>query len=146
MIHLPLIFYILCHLIQSVRIQLRKFNLRNCIAINLRPRPINPQGNNASLDEEHYHLTFYVVLFLIHSIWEQVPNIAHNPCICQLTTGFLKTRPSSRQPRAQIHHRPASCHGGYMILSPSLHSHCVLAFLVLVCPRQSLPMTRHVTS
>jgi hypothetical protein len=68
MIHLPLIFYILCHLIQSVRIQLRRFNLRNCIVINLRPRPINPQGNNASLDEEHYHLTFYVVLFLIHSI------------------------------------------------------------------------------
>ena len=53
MIHLPLIFYILCHLIQSVRIQLRKFNLRNCIAINLRPKFINPQGNNASLDEEH---------------------------------------------------------------------------------------------
>jgi hypothetical protein len=53
MIHLPLIFYILCHLIQSVRIQLRRFDLRSCIAINLRPRPINPQGNNASLDEEY---------------------------------------------------------------------------------------------
>jgi hypothetical protein len=25
-----------------------------------------------------------------------------------------------------------------MLLSPSLHSHCVLAFLVLVCPRQSV--------
>jgi hypothetical protein len=35
-------------------------------------------------------------------------------------------------------------HGGYMLLSPSLHSHCVLSYLVLVCPRQSLPMTRHV--
>ena len=53
MIHLPLICYILCHLIQSVRIQLRRLNLRNYITINLRPRPINPQGNNASLDEEH---------------------------------------------------------------------------------------------
>jgi hypothetical protein len=70
--------------------------------------------------------------------------VALNPCICQLATGFLKTRPGSRQPRAQIHHRPASCHGGYTLLSPSLHSHCVLAFLVLVCLRQSLPMTRHV--
>jgi hypothetical protein len=27
-----------------------------------------PQWNNASLDEEHLHLTFYVALFLIHSI------------------------------------------------------------------------------
>jgi hypothetical protein len=68
MFHLPLIFHILCHLIQSVRIQLRRFNLRDCIAVNLHPRPINPQGNNASLDEEHYHLTFYVALFLIHNI------------------------------------------------------------------------------
>ena len=72
--------------------------------------------------------------------------VALNPCICQLATGFLKTRPGSRQPRAQIHHCPASCHGGYTLLSPSLHSHCMLAFLVLVCLRQSLPMTRHVTS
>jgi hypothetical protein len=70
--------------------------------------------------------------------------VALNPCICQLATGFLKTRPGSRQPRAQIHHRPTSCHRGYTLLSPSLHSHCVLAFLVLVCSRQILPMTRHV--
>jgi hypothetical protein len=45
----------------------------------------------------------------------------------------------SRQPRAQIHHHPASCHEGYTLLSPSLHSHCVVAFLVLVRSRQSLP-------
>jgi hypothetical protein len=72
--------------------------------------------------------------------------VALNSCICQLATGFLKTRMGSRQPRAQILHRPASCHGGYTLLSPSLHSHCVVAFLVLVRPRQSLPMTRHVAS
>jgi hypothetical protein len=72
--------------------------------------------------------------------------VALNPCICQLATGFLKTRPGSHQLRAQIHHRLVSCHGGYTQLSPSLHSHCVLAFLVLVCPRQSLPMTRHVAN
>jgi hypothetical protein len=48
MIHLPLIFYILCYIIQSIKIQLRRFNLRNRIVIN-----INPQGNNASLDEGH---------------------------------------------------------------------------------------------
>jgi hypothetical protein len=47
--------------------------------------------------------------------------VALNPCICQLATGFLKTRPGSCQPRAQIHHRPASCHGGYTLLLPSLH-------------------------
>jgi hypothetical protein len=68
MIHLPLILYILCYLIQSIKIQLRRFNLRNHIVINLRSRSINPQGNNASLDEGHQHLTFYVALFLIHSI------------------------------------------------------------------------------
>jgi hypothetical protein len=53
MIHLPLILYILCYLIQSIKIQLRRFNLRNRIVINLRPGSINPQGNNASLDEGH---------------------------------------------------------------------------------------------
>jgi hypothetical protein len=53
MIHLPSILYILCYLIQSIKIQLRRFNLRNRIFFNLRPRSINPQGNNASLDEGH---------------------------------------------------------------------------------------------
>jgi hypothetical protein len=72
--------------------------------------------------------------------------VALNPCICQLATRFLKTRPGSHQSRAQIHHRPASCHKGNTLLSPSLHSHCVVAFLVLVRPWQSLPMTRHVAS
>ena len=36
---------------------------------------LNPWGDNASADEGHWYLTFYVALFLIHSIWEQVPNI-----------------------------------------------------------------------
>jgi hypothetical protein len=53
MIHSPLTLHILCYFIQSVIIQLRRFNLRNRIAINLRPKFINPQGNNASLDEGH---------------------------------------------------------------------------------------------
>jgi hypothetical protein len=53
MIHLPLTLYILCFLIQSIKIQLRRYNLRNCIIINLRPRSITSQGNNASLDEGH---------------------------------------------------------------------------------------------
>jgi hypothetical protein len=51
MIHLPLIFYILCYFIQSIKLQLQRFNLRNRIVINLRPRTINLQRNNASLDE-----------------------------------------------------------------------------------------------
>jgi hypothetical protein len=29
---------------------------------------LNPWGNNASADEGHQYLTFYVALFLIHSI------------------------------------------------------------------------------
>ena len=29
---------------------------------------LNPWGNNASADEGYYYLTFYVALFLIHSI------------------------------------------------------------------------------
>jgi hypothetical protein len=33
-----------------------------------------PKGYNASKDEGLWYLTFYVALFLIHSIWEQVPN------------------------------------------------------------------------
>jgi hypothetical protein len=64
--------------------------------------------------------------------------VALNPCICQLATGFLKTRPGSRQPRAQIHHHPASCHGGYTLLSPSLHSHCVLSFSGISLPKAKL--------
>ena len=53
MVRLPLILYTLCYFIQSIKIQLRRFNLRNRIVINLRPRSINPQGDNASLDEGH---------------------------------------------------------------------------------------------
>jgi hypothetical protein len=44
MIHLPLVLFILCYLIQSITIQLQRFNLRNCIAINLRPRIIILKG------------------------------------------------------------------------------------------------------
>jgi hypothetical protein len=64
--------------------------------------------------------------------------VAFNPCICQPATGVLKTRSGSRQPRAQIHHRPASCHGGYTLLSPSLHSHCVLSYSGLSLPKAKL--------
>jgi hypothetical protein len=38
---------------QSIKIQLRRFSLRNCTVINLRPKSINPQRNNALLDEGH---------------------------------------------------------------------------------------------
>ena len=64
--------------------------------------------------------------------------VALNPCICQLATGFFKTRPGSCQPRAQIHHHPASCHGGYTLLSPSLHSHCVLSYSGISLPEAKL--------
>jgi hypothetical protein len=33
-----------------------------------------PKGNNVAKDEGLWYLTFYVALFLIHSIREQVPN------------------------------------------------------------------------
>jgi hypothetical protein len=64
--------------------------------------------------------------------------VALNPCICQLATGVLKTRSGSHQPRAQIHHRPASCHRGYTLLSPSLHSHCVLSYSGISLPEAKL--------
>jgi hypothetical protein len=64
--------------------------------------------------------------------------VALNPCICQLTTGFPKTRSCSCQPRAQIHHRPASCYGGYTLLSPSLHSHYVLSYSGISLPEAKL--------
>jgi hypothetical protein len=64
--------------------------------------------------------------------------VALNPCICQLATGVLKTISGSRQPRAYIHHRPASCHGGYTLLSPSLHSHCVLSYSDISLPEAKL--------
>ena len=38
-------------------------------------RSLNPWGDNASADEGHLIFNiFCVALFLIHSIWEQVPN------------------------------------------------------------------------
>jgi hypothetical protein len=40
-----------------------------------------PKGNNVSKDEGLWYLTFYVALFLIHSIWEQVPNTSVLPQI-----------------------------------------------------------------
>jgi hypothetical protein len=33
-----------------------------------------PKWNNYLKDEGLWYLAFYVALFLIHSIWEQVPN------------------------------------------------------------------------
>jgi hypothetical protein len=38
-----------------------------------------PKGNNDPKDEGLWYLTFYVALFLIHSIWEQVPNVGPPP-------------------------------------------------------------------
>jgi hypothetical protein len=38
-------------------------------------RQLYPKGNNASNDEKSLIINFCVSLFLIHSIWEQVPNI-----------------------------------------------------------------------
>jgi hypothetical protein len=38
-------------------------------------RSLYPKGNNASKYERSLIINFCVALFLIHSIWEQVPNI-----------------------------------------------------------------------
>jgi hypothetical protein len=64
--------------------------------------------------------------------------VSLNLCICQLATGVLNTRLGSRQSRAQLHHRPASCHGGYTLLSSSLHSHCVLSYSGISLPEAKL--------
>jgi hypothetical protein len=74
-----------------------------------------------------YLFTCYTWETLLNHVFEDLrktkaPNNTHlgisnhttyvelNSCICQLAIGFLKTRTGSRQPRAQIHHRLASCH------------------------------------
>jgi hypothetical protein len=44
MIYLPFFYTILCHLIQSIEILLRRLELRNYIRINLRPRLIILKG------------------------------------------------------------------------------------------------------
>jgi hypothetical protein len=54
--------------------------------------PLYPKGNNASKDEGLWYLTFYVALFLIHSIWEQVPNSwCASFCVCSFVVSFLVT-------------------------------------------------------
>jgi hypothetical protein len=53
----------------------RTHDLRGILPVAFVRSSLNPWGDNASADEGHYYLTFYVALFLIHSIWEQVPNI-----------------------------------------------------------------------
>jgi hypothetical protein len=65
--------YALCYFILSVLIQLWRYNLHSSAIITF-VRSTSLGKNNASADEGHWHLTFYVALFLIHSIWEQVPN------------------------------------------------------------------------
>jgi hypothetical protein len=49
-------------------------NLRSIMPMTFVRGSLSPCGNNASADEGHWYLTFYVALFLIHSIWEQDPN------------------------------------------------------------------------
>jgi hypothetical protein len=43
-------------------------NLRNIMPVTFVRGSLDPCGNNASVDEGHLYLTFYVALFLIHSI------------------------------------------------------------------------------
>jgi hypothetical protein len=46
---------------------------------------LNPCGDNVSADEGHWYLAFYVALFLIHSIWEQVPNTIQTGSVAHQT-------------------------------------------------------------
>jgi hypothetical protein len=52
----------------------RRYDLRGILLVAFVRSSLDPWGDNASAGEGHYYLTFYVALFLIHSIWEQVPN------------------------------------------------------------------------
>jgi hypothetical protein len=67
-------FYVLRYFILSLWVQLWRWNLRNILFVVFVRSSLNSWGDNASADEEHWYLTFYVALFLIHSIWEQVSN------------------------------------------------------------------------
>jgi hypothetical protein len=52
-------------------------------------------------------------------ISDHMTYVALNPCISQHAPEFLKTKMGSRYLRVQLLHHPASCHRGYMLLSPS---------------------------
>jgi hypothetical protein len=56
----------------------RRCDLRDILFMAFVRSSLNPWGDNASADEGHQYLTFYVALFLIHSIWEQVPNTRYS--------------------------------------------------------------------
>jgi hypothetical protein len=76
--------------------------------------PLYPKGNNASKDEGLWYLTFYVALFLIHSIWEQVPNTPFDGLVqirwswihrLGLSHRCFKGRPLGRDPTTDVGHR-----------------------------------------
>jgi hypothetical protein len=61
-------------------------------------RSLYPKGNNASKDERSLIINFCVALFLIHSIWEQVPNNDYDSNYHGLCSLFLfKSVPPSSQ-------------------------------------------------
>jgi hypothetical protein len=73
-------------------------------------------------------------------------DVALNPCICQLATEVLKTRSgyADRDYRYTTV-QPLATEGTRYSRHLSTPITCCL-ILVLVCPRQSLPTMRHVTS
>ena len=52
-IYLSLMPYVLRYFILSLRVQLRRYNLRNCVIITFVRSSLNPWGNNVSTDEGH---------------------------------------------------------------------------------------------
>jgi hypothetical protein len=66
------LYYILLHIV--FQIWSRRYDLRDILFMAFVRSSLNPWGDNASADEGHWYLTFYVALFLIYSTWEQVSN------------------------------------------------------------------------
>jgi hypothetical protein len=70
-------------------------NLRSILLMTFVRGSLNPCGNNVLADEGFWYLTFYVALFLIHSIWEQVPNTVNLE---------YQNNDELKQPEQTVHH------------------------------------------
>jgi hypothetical protein len=74
--------------------------------------PLYPKGNNYSKDEGFWYLTFCVALFLIHSIWERVPNNAYySPQLVERWT-YVSSLLLSHTPTGQEQVPQDEAHGG----------------------------------
>jgi hypothetical protein len=119
-----------------------------------------PRGNNVSKDEGLWCLIFYVALFLIHSIWEQVPNtgvflFVHNLVLNgNQNRKYIKKKKidspalgpnvslSSPPPRPSCSNWPISTpHAPSIYLHPRISCHCIVGPACQRTPRAPEPIS-----